>query len=133
MAIDIGAQPYGNWSAATRRMGYQRTAFGDREVLDNFQKHSYPLGIIPTSMPNASSTRRGLPHHYVRFGRAIMQQPHRTAIQIFDQKTVDMLRDEYRIPVTGGSGYDRRAAKLELDAEKLKQTIDEYNAARLRT
>ena len=135
MAIDIGAQPYGNWSGC-HSVGWDISAppFGDREVLDNFQKHSYPLGI----MVNLNAERfvdegedyRNLT--YVRFGRAIMQQPHRTAIQIFDQKTVDMLRDEYRIRQVTKEEADtieELGAKLELDAEKLKQTIDEYNAA----
>jgi tricarballylate dehydrogenase len=34
---------------------------------------------------------------YVKFGRAIIGQPHRTAIQIIDAKTIPLLRDEYRI------------------------------------
>ena len=135
MAIDIGAQPYGNWSGC-HSVGWDISAppFGDRVVLDNFQKHSYPLGI----MVNLNAERfvdegedyRNLT--YVRFGRAIMQQPHRTAIQIFDQKTVDMLRDEYRIrQVTKEESetIENLAKKLEINPSKLKKTIDEFNTA----
>src|SRR3546814_6468964 len=47
MAIDIGARPYGNWSGC-HSVGWDYSAppYGDREVLDNFQKHSYPWGIM---------------------------------------------------------------------------------------
>jgi len=69
---------------------------------------------------------------YVRFGKAIMAQPHRTAVQIFDQKTVSMLRDEYRIrEVTKveADSIEGLAEELEIDATKLRQTIDQYNQA----
>ncbi|MEM7255647.1 MAG: FAD-dependent tricarballylate dehydrogenase TcuA [Pseudomonadota bacterium] len=135
MALDIGAQPFGNWSGC-HSVGWDISAppFGDRAVLDNFQKHSYPLGI----MVNLNAERfvdegedyRNLT--YVRFGRAIMEQPHRTAIQIFDQKTVHMLRDEYRIrEVTKAEAdtIEELATKVELNPERLRETIDAYNAA----
>ena len=135
MALDIGAQPFGNWSSC-HSVGWDISAppFGDRSVLDNFQKHSYPLGI----MVNLDAERfvdegedyRNLT--YVRFGRAIMAQPHRTAIQIFDQKTVDMLRDEYRIrEVTRAEGdtLEALATQLDLNPQKLEATVAAYNAA----
>ena len=47
MALDIGAQAFGNWSGC-HSVGWDISAppYGDRVVLDNFQKHSYPLGIM---------------------------------------------------------------------------------------
>ena len=47
MALDIGAQPYGHWSSC-HAVAWDANApeFGDRKVLDLFQKHSYPLGLI---------------------------------------------------------------------------------------
>ncbi len=135
MALDIGAQPFGNWSGC-HSVGWDISAppFGDREVLDNFQKHSYPLGIM-VNLDGERFVDEGEDYRnltYVRFGRAIMQQPHRTAIQIFDQKTVDMLRDEYRIRQVTKEESDtieELAVKLDLDPEKLKETVDAYNAA----
>ena len=135
MALDIGALPFGNWSGC-HSVGWDISAppFGDRWVLDNFQKHSYPLGI----MVNLNGDRfvdegedyRNLT--YVKFGRAIMGQPHRTAVQIFDQKTVHRLRDEYRIKqVTKHEAGTIRelAEKLEIAPERLEATISAYNAA----
>jgi tricarballylate dehydrogenase len=135
MALAIGAQAFGNWSGC-HSVGWDISAppYGDRWVLDNFQKHSYPLGI----MVNLDADRfvdegedyRNLT--YVRFGRAIMSQPHRTAVQIFDQKTVHRLRDEYRIrEVTKviANSIEELAAGVDIDPKKLRATIDAYNAA----
>lgn len=135
MALEIGAVPFGNWSGC-HSVGWDISAppFGDRWVLDNYQKHSYPLGI----MVNANAERfvdegedyRNLT--YVRFGKAIMEQPRRMAIQIFDRKTVHRLRDEYRIrEVTKvqADTIEELAEGLEIDPGKLRHTIDSYNAA----
>jgi tricarballylate dehydrogenase len=135
MALDAGAVPYGNWSGC-HSVGWDISAppFGDREVLDNFQKHSYPLGIM-VNMEGDRFVDEGEDYRnltYVRFGRAIMGQTHRTAVQIFDQKTVHMLRDEYRIrQVTKveSDTIEGLAEELEIDAEALAKTVSEYNAA----
>ncbi len=135
MALDIGALPYGNWSGC-HSVGWDISAppFGDRAILDNFQKHSYPWGI----MVNAHGRRfvdegEDLRNHtYVKFGRAIMGQPDRTAIQIFDQKTIPLLRDEYRIREVTKVSADsiaELAAGLEIDPAALTATVDEFNAA----
>ena len=61
-----------------------------------------------------------------------MKQPNRTAVQIFDQKTIPLLRDEYRIrQVTKVSGNTiaELAQELEINASALTKTIDEFNAA----
>src|SRR5499427_4618200 len=73
--------------------------FGDLEVGDGFQKHSYPLGI----MVNADGRRfvdEGADfrnYTYAKYGRRILEQPGQFAWQVFDQKVVHLLRDEYRI------------------------------------
>ncbi len=135
MALAIGARPYGNWSGC-HSVGWDISAppYGDYEVLDNFQKHSYPWGI----MVNLNGERfvdegedlRNLT--YVKFGREIMSQPFRTAVQIFDQKTIPVLRDEYRIrQVTKytANSIAELAAQLEINPEALVETIETFNAA----
>ncbi len=134
-ALDIGARAHGNWSGChSCEWDISAPPYGDRWVLDNFQKHSYPLGI----MVNTEGERffdegedyRNLT--YVKLGRAIMAQPDRTAIQIFDQKTVHMLRDEYRIKqVTKAEAdtIDDLALALDLDPAALNRTVEEFNAA----
>ncbi|MEK9671665.1 MAG: FAD-dependent tricarballylate dehydrogenase TcuA [Rhodospirillaceae bacterium] len=135
MAIDIGARPFGNWSGC-HSVGWDVSAppYGDYEVLDNFQKHSYPWGIM-VNLKGERFVDEGEDlrnHTYVKFGREIMSQPFRTSIQIFDRKTIPLLRDEYRIrQVTKytANTIEELAAELEIRSEKLKGTIDTFNAA----
>ena len=100
MALEIGAMPTGNWSGG-HAVGWDRNApeFGDLSVGDNFQKHSYPLGI----MINANGERfadEGADfrnYTYAKYGRVILMQPGQFAWQVFDSKIIPMLRDEYRV------------------------------------
>ena len=100
MALEAGASPAGNWSGC-HAVGWDRNApeFGDLAVGDGFQKHSYPLGI----MVNADGRRfvdEGADfrnYTYAKYGRRILEQPGQFAWQVFDQKVVHLLRDEYRI------------------------------------
>ncbi|MBV6271335.1 FAD-dependent tricarballylate dehydrogenase TcuA [Alcaligenaceae bacterium CGII-47] len=135
MALDIGARPYGNWSGChSCEWDISAPPYGDRWVLDNFQKHSYPLGIMVNldakRFVDEGENYRNLT--YAKFGADIMKQRERTAIQIFDQQTVGMLRDEYRIKqVTKAEAntIEELAAQLELDPKALASTVAEYNAA----
>lgn len=135
MAMDIGARPYGNWSGC-HSVGWDisATPYGDYEVLDNFQKHSYPWGIMVNlkgeRFVDEGEDLRNLT--YVKFGREIMSQPFRTAVQIFDQKTIPILRDEYRIKqVTKytANSIEELAAQLEINPQALVETIENFNAA----
>ena len=135
MALEIGAVPFGNWSGC-HSVGWDISAppFGDRVILDNFQKHSYPWGIMVNldgrRFVDEGEDLRNLT--YVKFGRAIMGQPHRTAIQIFDAKTIPLLRDEYRIrEVTKVSSetVEGLAEGLEIDPAALRTTVEAFNAA----
>jgi tricarballylate dehydrogenase len=136
MALDIGAMSHGNWSGC-HAVGWDLNApeTGDLTVGDNFQKHSYPLGI----MVNATGIRfvdEGADfrnYTYAKYGRVIMDQPGMMAWQVFDQKVTAMLRDEYRIrrvtKVTGNT-LEELARKLEgVDPDQFLKTAAEYNAA----
>jgi tricarballylate dehydrogenase len=136
MALDIGASPYGNWSGC-HAVGWDYNApeFGDLDVGDNFQKHSYPWGI----MVNATGRRfvdEGADfrnYTYAKYGRVILNQPNNFAWQIFDKKIIPMLRDEYRIKrVTkqSANSIEELAKKLEgVDPVAFVDEIKKYNAA----
>ena len=136
MALDFGARAAGNWSGC-HAVGWDRNApeFGDREVGDGFQKHSYPFGI----MVNADGRRfvdegadfRNLT--YARYGREVLAQPGQFAWQIFDAKVTGLLRDEYRIKqvtkVTADTIEDL-ARKLDgVDPVAFLDTVKRYNEA----
>ncbi|MFZ0127268.1 MAG: FAD-dependent tricarballylate dehydrogenase TcuA, partial [Xanthobacteraceae bacterium] len=136
MALEIGAMPTGNWSGC-HAVGWDRNApeFGDLAVGDNFQKHSYPWGI----MINAEGERfvdEGADfrnYTYAKYGRVILMQPGQFAWQVFDAKIIPMLRDEYRIKqVTKvrAETLEELVKKLDdVNAERALQTIKTYNKA----
>jgi tricarballylate dehydrogenase len=136
MAMEIGASSYGNWSGC-HAVGWDYNApeFGDLAVGDNFQKHSYPWGI----MVNATGRRfvdEGADfrnYTYAKYGRVILNQPNNFAWQVFDKKIIPMLRDEYRIKrVTKQSAntIEELANKLEgVDPQGFLDEIKKYNAA----
>ena len=136
MAMDIGAASRGHWSGC-HAVGWDMNApeFGDLDVGDNFQKHSYPFGI----MVNARGERfvdEGADfrnYTYARYGREVLNQPGQFAWQVFDAKVTHLLRDEYRIKqVTRVEAptLEALAARLEgVDARVFLTTVAEYNAA----
>jgi tricarballylate dehydrogenase len=146
MALDIGAMPYGHWSGC-HAVGWDMNAppFGDLTVGDGFQKHSYPWGI----MINAHGERfvdEGADfrnYTYAKYGSVILAQPGMFAWQIFDNKIIPALRDEYRIKrvtkvrantleelVTKLDGVDSEACLRELQAyNKAVRTDTPYNSA----
>lgn len=134
LAVDMGAATAGNWSGC-HAVGWERNApeFGDLSVGDNFQKHSYPFGI----MVNARGERfvdEGADfrnYTYAKYGREILAQPGSFAWQVFDQKTLHLLRDEYRIrqvtKVTGNT-LEELAKKMEgVDPAGFLATVKAYN------
>jgi len=136
MALEIGASPAGNWSGC-HAVGWDFNApeFGDLAVGDNFQKHSYPFGI----MVNATGRRfvdEGADfrnYTYAKYGSVILGQPGQMAWQIFDRKVLHLLRDEYRIKrVTKVSANTlaELAPKLEgVDPAAFLAEVERYNAA----
>jgi tricarballylate dehydrogenase len=136
MALDIGAAPVGNWSGC-HAVGWERNApeFGDLAVGDQFQKHSYPFGI----MLNAEGRRfvdEGADfrnYTYAKYGRVILNQPGQFAWQVFDAKVKHLLRDEYKIKqVTKVSAQtlEELVGKLEdVNPAAALAEIKAYNAA----
>src|SRR5215470_16887367 len=135
MALEVGAQPWGHWSGCHAvQWDLNAPWHGDRKVGDNFQKHSYPLGLI-VNLRGERFVDEGADfrnYTYVRFGREVIKQPRRTAFQIFDQKVLPLLREEYRIrEVTRAEDptIEGLARKLEIDVAGFVKTVKDFNAA----
>jgi tricarballylate dehydrogenase len=136
MALDIGASPRGNWSGC-HAVQWERNApeFGDLAVGDQFQKHSYPFGILINAagrrfVDEGADFRN---YTYAKYGRVVLEQPGQFAWQVFDQKVKHLLRDEYRIrqitKVTANT-IEEFARKLDgVDAAAFLQTVAQWNAA----
>ena len=99
MALEIGAQSYGQWSGC-HSVAWERYApdFGDVNAPHAGYRHSYPFGI----MVNADGRRfvdEGADfrnYTYAKYGRVVLQQPGSFAWQIFDQQVKHLMRDEYQ-------------------------------------
>ena len=135
MALDIGAQPFGDWSGC-HAVAWDLNAppFGDRKIADLYQKHSYPFGIVVdvdgTRFVDEGADFRN--YTYARYGREILTRPHGAAFQLFDAKTTALLRDEYRIAQVSKAEADTvpdLADMLGIDPEGLARTVREFNDA----
>jgi tricarballylate dehydrogenase len=136
MALDIGAAPYGNWSGC-HATGWDMNApeFGDVNVGDQFQKHSYIFGLLV----NANGKRfvdEGADFHsftYAKYGGEVLKQPGQFAWQVFDAKVAKLLRSEYRIRMmtkVSANTLEELAGKLEgVDPKAFLATVRAYNAA----
>jgi len=137
MALDIGAQSYGQWSGA-HAVAWERYAsdFGDVDGQHTAgYRHSYPFGL----MVNANGERfvdEGADfrnYTYAKYGRAVLTQPGGYAWQVFDAQVLPLLRDEYKMR----GATKMRADTLEDLVTKMQdvnpagflKTIREYNAA----
>ncbi|MEC9347384.1 MAG: FAD-dependent tricarballylate dehydrogenase TcuA [Pseudomonadota bacterium] len=136
MALDIGAAPCGNWSGC-HAVGWERNApeFGDLEVGDQFQKHSYPFGVLVNAngrrfVDEGADFRN---YTYAKYGREILAQPGQFAWQVFDSKVLHLLRGEYHIKQVTKVRADTLeglAAQLEgVNPEGFLAEVAAYNAA----
>jgi tricarballylate dehydrogenase len=136
MAVDCGAATSGHWSGCHAvQWDLNAPSFGDLEVGDGFQKHSYPFGILVNAdgqrfVDEGEDFRN---YTYAKYGRRVLEQPGQFGWQIFDSKVDHLLREEYRIrqvtKVTANS-LEELAGKLEgVDPDAFIKTVREFNAS----
>ncbi|HIC49098.1 MAG TPA: FAD-binding dehydrogenase [Dehalococcoidia bacterium] len=133
MALDIGAQSHGHWSGC-HAVAWDLNAppYGDRNVADLFQKHSYPFGLI-VNVDGKRFVDEGADfrnYTYAKYGREILKQPQRAAFQLFDQKSKHLLRDEYFIQqatMVESDTIEQLAKGLDINVPGLVRTISDYN------
>jgi len=136
MALEIGAQSYGQWSGC-HSVAWERYApdFGDLDSRSSSYRHSYPFGI----MVNAEGRRfvdEGADfrnYTYAKYGRVVLQQPGSYAWQVFDAQVAHLLREEYKLR----GATKAEASTLEALVDRMHdvhpaqflETVREYNAA----
>ncbi len=136
MALEIGAQSYGHWSAS-HACPFERHApdFGDLEKIGAGIRHSYPMGI----MVNAEGKRfvdEGADFRnftYVKYGPAVLKQPGSYAWQVFDSQASQLLRGEYKM--RGGTKVEANTLEdlvkrmEDVEPQAFLDTVREYNAS----
>ena len=130
MALDIGAQPYGQWSGC-HSCAWERNAgdFGSVETRHNGFRHSYLYGIVV----NADGKRfldEGADFRnftYAKYGRVILQQPGGYAWQVFDAQAKPLMRDEYKLrgatKVTADTLEDLATRMQDVDKAQFLKTV----------
>ena len=136
MALDVGAQPFGQWSGC-HSVSWERYApdFGvlDRPVTAS--RNGYPFSI----MVNADGKRfvdEGADfrnYTYAKYGRAVLQQPGSYAWHVFDAQVEHLLHEEYRSKGTTkvqAATIEELAARMEdVHPGQFLRTVREFNAA----
>ena len=136
MALDAGAQSYGQWSGA-HSVAWERYAsdFGDIDGDHAGYRHSYPFGI----MVNAEGKRfvdEGADfrnYTYAKYGRVVLAQPGSYAWQVFDQQVSHLLRDEYKLrgatKVVGNTLEELVDRMQDVHHQNFLDTVRDYNAS----
>ncbi|MER6978412.1 FAD-dependent tricarballylate dehydrogenase TcuA [Streptomyces carpinensis] len=136
MALEAGAQPYGHWSgchAVAWDAGAHPT--GDLELTNQLTRGGYPFGIVVNAegrrfVDEGADFRN---YTYAKYGAEILKQPGGVAYQIFDAKSLSLLRpEEYASKgVTKAESRTVRglAKELGIDEDHFAATIEEFNAS----
>jgi tricarballylate dehydrogenase len=135
-ALAHGAQAYGHWSgchAIQWDAGAPPT--GDLELTNRYSRQSYPVAIVVNAdgerfIDEGADFRN---YTYAKYGAEVLRQPQGIAAQIFDARTVQMLRTiDYEAPGATRVDADTLAELAEglgIDAERFERTVTEFNAA----
>ncbi|WP_129843669.1 FAD-dependent tricarballylate dehydrogenase TcuA [Streptomyces sp. RFCAC02] len=136
MALDAGAQPYGNWSGC-HSVAWDAGAppTGDLERTNQLTRGGYPFGIVVNAegrrfLDEGADFRN---YTYAKYGAEILRQPGGLAVQVFDAKAEPLLRpEEYRsegVARVTADTLEELAVGLGVDTARFLGTVKEYNAA----
>jgi tricarballylate dehydrogenase len=136
MALDLGAQPYGQWSGCHAVSGERYASdFGSLDSPSRPFRHAYPFSI----MVNAEGKRfvdegadfRGFT--YAKYGRIVLQQPASYAWQVFDSQVTHLLMEGYRqreaTKVQADTLEELVRKMQDVDTDRFLATVREFNAA----
>ena len=135
-ALRHGAQAYGHWSGCHAiQWDAGAPATGDLEITNRFSRQSYPVGIVVNRrgerfLDEGEDFRN---YTYAKFGARVLEQPEGVAAQVFDAKTIPLLRTiDYEAPGTtrvDADSLEGLAEGLGIDPDGFARTVAEFNAA----
>lgn len=133
-ALDIGAQPYGDWSTChSVAWDAEAAEEGDRVLTNQLTRSGYPLGIVVNGegqrfIDEGADFRN---YTYAKYGAAILRQPGGVAYQLFDATTRPMLRteeyDSEGASFVQASSWEKLAADIGVDEDTLVRTVLAFN------
>jgi hypothetical protein len=135
-ALAHGAQAYGHWSGCHAiQWDADAPPTGDREITNRFSRQSYPVGIVVNRrgerfLDEGEDFRN---YTYAKFGAEVLRQPEGIAAQVFDAKTVGLLRTiDYEAPGAARVDADtlgELADGLGIDRAGFERTVAAFNEA----
>jgi len=131
MAFDIGAQAAGHWGGCHASVVSEDSPMIEAATAGS-ERYSYQYGI----MVNRDGERfvdEGedfLAYTYAKFGKEILKQPGSVAFQIYDAKTIPLLRVEYQdAEYVESDSLQELAEELDINVEGFLKTVKEFNGA----
>lgn len=135
MGMAAGGRPFGDWSGCHAvAWDVKAPAYNEARLGQHFERDSYPLGLY-VNLRGERFVDEGAEfrnYTYARYGQEIIRQPQQVAFQVFDQKTVPLLRKPYTLPRTTrveARTLTELAQKAGIEVRSLERTVAEYNAA----
>lgn len=131
MAINAGAQTIGHFGGCHASVVSEDSPMIEAARAGS-ERYSYPYGIMVN--------RRGerfidegedfLVFTYAKTGKEIIKQPGALAFQVFDAKTIPLLRTEYHdAERIESDSLEDLAEEMDIDVKRFLQTVTEFNEA----
>jgi tricarballylate dehydrogenase len=136
MALDIGAQPFGQWSGC-HSVSWERYApdFGELDRPITASRNGYPFSIMVNGegrrfVDEGADFRN---YTYAKYGRVVLEQPGSYAWHVFDSQVEHLLHEEYRSRGTTkvqADTLEELVARMEdVNPQQFLKTVREFNAA----
>jgi tricarballylate dehydrogenase len=131
MAIDIGAQVTGHWGGCHASIVSEDSPLIEA-ALAGSERYCYPHSII-VNRDGKRFVDEGEDvffYTYAKFGREIAKQPGGVAFQIYDGKTIPLLRAKYQNSVcVESNSLEELAEESDINVENFLATVKEFNEA----
>ncbi len=133
VALELGAAAVGHWGGCHATfIDAEAPQPPIRAMTDRTRRISHPLSIT-VNMQGKRFLDEGedtASYTYAKYGQYCLQQPQLIAFQIFDAKVRGLIEDYYLTGrCTEAKSIRELAEALEIDADQLLQTVEEFNAA----
>jgi len=131
MAFDIGAQAIGHWGGCHASVVSEDSPMIEAASAGS-ERYSYQYSIMVNRNGNrfVDEGEDFLAYTYAKFGKEILKQPGGVAFQIYDAKTVPLLRVDYHgVEHVETDSLEELAEELDINAEGFLKTVKEFNGA----
>ncbi len=132
MAVDIGAAVAGHWGGCHASVVSEDSPMIEAAFAGS-ERYSYQYCV----MVNRDGKRfvdegeENANYTYAKYGKEILKQPGGVAFQVFDQKTLYLLKTEYQTAqiAAESDSLEELASDLDINVEQFVSTVREFNEA----